>query len=217
MDKTPYHHGDLRNALLDTARGVVERDGAEALSLRSLAEDLGVSRAAPYRHFADRDALLAEIAASGFEDHVAAYQAFLDTDMDGRDRIALTTRFYLDYAARRPGLHRLMFESDLLARTPPPAVLIPPADRSYRLLVEIVRQAFPGESEDATLARAITAISTTIGFLTLRGAGRFKPFMRGGLSDADIEAAIIAAVSNQSAAAPLAVGSICAPSTPGSQ
>ncbi len=197
MEKAPYHHGDLRNALLDAARRIVERDGAEAVSLRSLAEDLGVSRGAPYRHFPDRDTLLAEVAAAGFEEHAAAYQGFLDTVMDPRERMALTTRFYLDYGARKPGLHRLMFESDLLARNPPPAVLIPPADRSYRLLVDIVRQAFPDESEDAVLARTITAISTTIGFLTLRGAGRFKAFMRGGLSDADIDAAVIAAVAGR--------------------
>lgn len=57
MSKDGYHHGDLRRALIEAALAVVEQAGAEAVSLRELAEQAGVSRAAPYRHFADRDEL----------------------------------------------------------------------------------------------------------------------------------------------------------------
>jgi len=197
MEKQTYHHGALRSALLEAAREAIDHAGSEAVSLRGLAEQLGVSRAAPYRHFADREALLATVAAGGFETHCAAYIALLDEVIDGRERLRRTTRFYLDFATAHPGLHRLMFESDFLARDMPPAVLIPPANRAYQLLTDIVRRAFPREPEDLTLARTITTMSTTIGFLTLRGAGRFKPFMRGGLSDAQIEAAVIAAVADR--------------------
>ena len=62
-----YHHGDLRAALVKAAAAEIERSGYENLSLRELAESLGVSRAAPYRHFADRRALLAAVAADGFD------------------------------------------------------------------------------------------------------------------------------------------------------
>ncbi len=68
MDKPAYHHGDLKSALITAALAAVEQDGPDAVSLRDLAQSLGVSRAAPYRHFADRDALLAAVAAQGFED-----------------------------------------------------------------------------------------------------------------------------------------------------
>ena len=68
MAKSTYHHGDLANALVKAALELVEQGGAEAVSLRDLTQSLGVSRAAPYRHFEDRDALLAAVAARGFED-----------------------------------------------------------------------------------------------------------------------------------------------------
>src|ERR1700756_4893606 len=66
-DDSSYHHGDLHAALVKAAAAEVERGGYENLSLRELAESLGVSRTAPYRHFADRRALLAAVAADGFE------------------------------------------------------------------------------------------------------------------------------------------------------
>ena len=69
-----YHHGDLRAALLKVAAAEIERVGYESLSLRELAEKLGVSRAAPYRHFADRRALLAAVAAEGFDGLTAIHR-----------------------------------------------------------------------------------------------------------------------------------------------
>ena len=62
MAKSTYHHGDLANALVEAALKLVEQGGAEAVSLRDLSQSLGVSRAAPYRHFTDRDVLLATVA-----------------------------------------------------------------------------------------------------------------------------------------------------------
>lgn len=61
-----YHHGNLRAALVETAVRLVQREGIEALSLRSVARLAGVSAAAPYRHFADKRALLAAVAEEGF-------------------------------------------------------------------------------------------------------------------------------------------------------
>ena len=62
-----YHHGDLRAALVERATDVVATDGVDALSMRELARDLGVSHAAPSRHFADRQALLDAVAVNGFD------------------------------------------------------------------------------------------------------------------------------------------------------
>ncbi|MEW2235322.1 helix-turn-helix domain-containing protein, partial [Streptomyces sp. NPDC024062] len=64
--RRPYHHGNLRTDLLDAAERSLRAHGAEQLSLRDLARDVGVSHAAPRRHFADRRALLDALAESGF-------------------------------------------------------------------------------------------------------------------------------------------------------
>ncbi|HEY9595958.1 MAG TPA: TetR family transcriptional regulator, partial [Spirochaetia bacterium] len=64
--RQPYHHGALRAALLAEALRSLEKDGLESLSLRGLAHAVGVSKTAPYRHFADKRELLVEIAAEGF-------------------------------------------------------------------------------------------------------------------------------------------------------
>ncbi len=61
-----YHHGDLQVALLRAAGKILEKEGVEALSLRDIARRAGVSHSAPYRHFAEREALLAALAAEGF-------------------------------------------------------------------------------------------------------------------------------------------------------
>ena len=67
-----YHHGDLREALIKAGRAILEKDGVEALTLRACARKAGVSHAAPQHHFASINDLLAEIAATGFEDFVKA-------------------------------------------------------------------------------------------------------------------------------------------------
>jgi len=158
-----------------------------------LAESLGVSRAAPYRHFADRDDLLASVAARGFEDLNAGYEAALAAPGDGHARLRIASQVYVDFAERRPGLFKLMFESDLLARDRPPEVLIGPANHAYHLLWRAVEGADPTADEKTVKARTITMWSTLYGFLALDRARRFKPFMTTPLTRAEIVEAVIAA------------------------
>jgi AcrR family transcriptional regulator len=106
-DAKRYHHGELRAALVAAALEVLERDGPQALSLRALARTVGVSSMAPYHHFADRDALLAAVATSGFERlqqrklDIAAQASVAEALSDGAaDYVA----FILD----NPNLYRLM-------------------------------------------------------------------------------------------------------------
>src|SRR5690349_4984776 len=75
MRKRPYHHGDLRAALLDRAGNVLRERGSDALSLRELARDIGVSPGAPSRHFMNKQALLDALALDGFERLVADIEA----------------------------------------------------------------------------------------------------------------------------------------------
>jgi len=71
----PYHHGDLRHEILSAARELLEETGIAALSLRAVAKKVGVSHAAPYRHFKDKESLLAGIAAIGFDELSAQMSA----------------------------------------------------------------------------------------------------------------------------------------------
>jgi len=108
-----YHHGDLAAALRIAARDILEEEGLAALSLRSVARKAGVSHAAPYRHFASREALLAEIAREGLEqlrseiEHAGAMPG-LPTE-----RIAHIGAAYAGFASRHSGLLKLMFGSEI--------------------------------------------------------------------------------------------------------
>ena len=105
---TPYHHGDLRGALIGLALKALEKGGPEALALRSLAEQAGVSGMAPYRHFADRAALLEAVARQGFADLREELRA-VDDASDPQKALVAFGAVYVRFACARPGLFRLMF------------------------------------------------------------------------------------------------------------
>jgi len=191
MSKPHYHHGDLANALIAAALKVVEQNGEAGVSLRDLAQSLGVSRAAPYRHFEDRDALLAAVAAKGFEALNTRYAAALDGPGDGRTRLNAATAAFFGFAFEKPGLYRLMFESDLLGRPQPPAVLIPPANESYDLLARAIAGAYPEADEAEIKKRTLIMMATGHGFLALDRAGRIKPFMIEPMTRDDMVQALI--------------------------
>ncbi len=107
-----YHHGDLRRGLLDAAESLLERDGGPAaLSLREVARAAGVSHNAPYRHFADREALLAALAAEGFSRLAAALKAAAASSPPTRALAA--GRAYLRFARTHRALYLLMFGPDI--------------------------------------------------------------------------------------------------------
>jgi AcrR family transcriptional regulator len=110
--KHPYHHGALREALLGQAFRDLENVGLEGLSLRRLAETAGVSKTAPYRHFADKRALMVTIAAEGFRllaEKLEAAQPGPASDGDALAGIHALCRAYIDFARERPVLYKLMF------------------------------------------------------------------------------------------------------------
>lgn len=113
-DKRGYHHGDLPAALLRTAGKILEKEGVEALSLRALTRRAGVSHAAPYRHFRDRESLLAALAAEGFA-MLGSAQREAATSGGLRAMGEAYVRFALDHPQR----FRLMFGGQLrIARHP---------------------------------------------------------------------------------------------------
>lgn len=111
--KRPYHHGDLRNALLDAARAILEEESLGALSLRAVARRAGVSHAAPYRHFPNHEALLVELASEGFAELRAEIAEAVTAHAEKADRISNVGAAYMRFVARRPALARLMFGPQL--------------------------------------------------------------------------------------------------------
>lgn len=109
----PYHHGDLAPELRKAARAILEEEGLAALSLRSVARRAGVSHAAPYRHYQSREALLADVAAEGVAELREEIIRSKPKHGDKPERVVLVGAAYLHFAARHPGLLRLMFGSEL--------------------------------------------------------------------------------------------------------
>ena len=124
-----YHHGDLRATLLRAAGKALEKDGLGGLSLRAAARRAGVSHNAPYRHFPDREALLAALAAEGF--------ALLAQEMHGQTGQAMGEA-YVRFALEHPERFRLMFGGALpIGRY---AELRAAAERTYQALVEALKE-----------------------------------------------------------------------------
>ena len=110
--KTSYHHGALRPALISVAREILDEGGPDAVGLRETARRVGVSATATYRHFLDKEILLAAVATEGFQEFG---QALRDSMKDGAPFSAMG-RAYVNFARKHPGLFRLMF-SPLLRQT----------------------------------------------------------------------------------------------------
>lgn len=111
MSTYKYHHGDLRHALVDAGLDLLRAEGPAGLTLRGVARAAGVSATAPYRHFADKDALLAGIAAEGFR-RFGADLAAADASCTGMDALRAQGVAYVSFARREPALFRLMFGAD---------------------------------------------------------------------------------------------------------
>ncbi|MFJ9930847.1 MULTISPECIES: TetR/AcrR family transcriptional regulator [Streptomyces] len=108
-ESRPYHHGDLRAALLRSAERTLREEGAGALSLRALARDVGVSHAAPGRHFKDKQALLDALALEGYERLERALAEAADAGPGLDERMTASARAYLGFAVAHPALLELMF------------------------------------------------------------------------------------------------------------
>jgi AcrR family transcriptional regulator len=107
-----YHHGDLRRALLDAAMDMLATHGAEGIGLRELARMVGVSAAAPYRHFDNKTALLEALAVTGFRDFALAVDAAA-RDVAPGERLEAMGRAYVKFALEHANLFRLMFSPEL--------------------------------------------------------------------------------------------------------
>jgi AcrR family transcriptional regulator len=178
MAHRPYHHGNLRAALLEEAERAVREHGVDGLSLRELARQAGVSHAAPRRHFADRQALLDALAESGWErlgaDTRAAAQR-AGTDYEARLRAA--GRAYVRFATRDAALLEVMFAGRQGRQA---AALREAATRAFSVLVELVRegQASGVLELDDPERMALLLFATVQGIAALANAGIVAPKRR---------------------------------------
>lgn len=109
----PYHHGDLAAALVDTAVELIAERGVTGFSLAEASRRLGVTVAAPYRHFADRDDLLAAVATKAARELMAGVRAEADGAAAPADRLAAAARGYVRFAAANRALFQALFAAGL--------------------------------------------------------------------------------------------------------
>ncbi|MFI5541248.1 TetR/AcrR family transcriptional regulator [Nocardia sp. NPDC051900] len=165
-----YHHGDLRAELLQRAEATLRESGVDGLSLRRLARDVGVSHAAPTRHFKDKQALLDAIAVSGFQRLAAALAHTAAADSaDGH--IRALARTYLHFATENSALVALMF-----ARRHSPAAgdaMSRAVDAAFATPVALITEAQKrGEVIDGDPRRiALSAVAALQGLATFVGSG----------------------------------------------
>ncbi|PWE33096.1 TetR family transcriptional regulator [Maritimibacter sp. 55A14] len=124
MSKRGYHHGNLRQALVDATLALIEETGPQGFTMAEAAKRAGVSAAAPYRHFKGREDLIAEAARQGFVIFAEVMDAAYD---DGRPSalaaFEATGRAYLAFARKHPGHYIAMFESGLSINANPELAL----------------------------------------------------------------------------------------------
>jgi len=130
-----YHHGDLRDALIQAALQEVELGGPEAISIKALAKQLGVSQPAPYRHFADRDALLQAVTAEAFRQFNEIMREAIDKP-GKQSKLSRFAQAALAFGLQRHGVYRLMFASRIMACAPKGSELHTAAMETLELLIE---------------------------------------------------------------------------------
>lgn len=132
-----YHHGNLRQALLDEAINEIRLHGVEKLSLRALARSLGVSQTAPYRHFADKDSLLAELATEAFNALAGAVRSILDKQKSALENTVAAGTAYVQYGINNPEKYRLMFGTGIQDREEFPLLKIA-GNGAFELLASLI-------------------------------------------------------------------------------
>lgn len=165
-----YHHGRLREALLEAGTAILDEQGLEQLTLRACAAGAGVSHAAPNHHFGNLGGLLTALATRAFERFraaIAAAQSAAGSDPDAR--LGAAGRAYVQFARRHPGLFRLMFDKARIDWTDP--ALTGAADAAYTQLLATVTP-FARRADRTELDRlALLVWSTCHGYAHLLIAG----------------------------------------------
>jgi AcrR family transcriptional regulator len=186
-----YHHGALREALIEASEALLAERGLEGFSLREVARRSDVSPAAPAHHFGDADGLLAVVATQAFDGLTAALEA--GNARGGADPAARLREQgvgYVGFALRHPGRFSLMFRSGLRKTE----ALQQSAQAAFAMLEHAVRDLYrvpASRSLDPTQWRSLISIWSVVhGFANLALAGQFDGFGAGKVEDATLRAAV---------------------------
>ena len=138
MTETGYHHGDLKNALIRAGVEILAEEGLRSLSLRKVAKQAGVSHAAPYAHFKDKQALIAAISTEGFKQLHSQIESVKETYRADPETLLIETAWaYFQFAFNEPDRFKLMFSSALEKEADYPD-FVEISHENFAQLVEIV-------------------------------------------------------------------------------
>ena len=191
-ERASYHHGNLREALIEAALALIPDNGPLGFTFAEAARQAGVSPAAPYRHFRDRDQLLADIAQLGF----GHFETALTTAWNGGAPDPLTAfcnigKAYLDFARTQPGYYAAMFEAGIALDTTPELREV--SDRAFgilRMAADRIIAGLPAGQRPPALMVALHIWSLSHGVASLFGrrntAGRALPMSAEDLLEAGV-------------------------------
>lgn len=163
---------DLRQTLLNASLDLIDTEGLEAFSMREVARRAGVSHQAPYHHFADREAILAEIVAEGFQQLRDRMQAGLDGLTDPAARLTAIGRAYVTFALEHPSQFKLMFRSELVHPERHETAQAC-AKSAFDVLVDVVNEiAGGGSTRDRPSPLVLASWSLAHGLATLLTEGK---------------------------------------------
>ena len=173
--RKPYHHGDLRSALLEAGEVMIERVGVEGLSLRELTREIGVSNNAPRRHFPSKQVLLDALALQGFERLGAALnRAASSEEPDFVRRLVKVAHAHIRFAVKHQSLFRLMFAAKQRPGAPPALI-----DASHKALMAGPLTISYGQTMGEVVAGepqrlAITVFAAVEGLVSLSSDGKIN-------------------------------------------
>ena len=174
--RRPYHHGDLKNALLDTALKQIAEHGAQTLSLREVARAAGVTHGAAYRHFRNKESLLACIAEQGFRQLSATMRAAAQAAApDSLDMLRATGMGYLDFATSHASHLQVMFGGLIKSHEPYPG-LLEASQAAYQDLQGAVRRGIQSGrlAAPSEQVAAVAAWSLVHGLALLAASGQLR-------------------------------------------
>jgi AcrR family transcriptional regulator len=174
QDAKPYHHGNLRDALLAAARRLLETEGHSGLSLRKCAVAVGVSATAPQNHFANKAALLTALAAQGYAELETYMRRNLDEAADRDNRREAALLGYVAFAQDHPALYELMFARDRVSSND--LHLMRHVGACFVILADIAKDfgQFAGEAAEVDAKQQMFLWSLVHGYAQLVTANRFK-------------------------------------------
>jgi AcrR family transcriptional regulator len=173
VEPRPYHHGDLRRALVEAGRRLLESENGSDISLRAVAREAGVSPAAPYHHFRDKSELLDALAMEGWDQLADQMREGLALTDPGQDRLVALGIAYVRFSRENPAIYRVMFDCSQTHEAMPDKLR---EEGAYRLVCDALIESGLDASDEIRLELAATAVwCAAHGLAEMVGFREFSP------------------------------------------